>query len=591
MRRFVVHLIPALVLAGQGVSYAEGPAVPREDTALRITGEDLAARGATDLAAALRLIPELVVRDDGRGGFDVDIRGSHGGRVAVFIDGIQVANAYDGGFDVQTIPITDIASIRVSATPLSPLAGAGGTGGVIEVFTRDASGPQVVIARITADTLPTVGLSATARAPLAKHLGLRISASGLGGEHDIDPPAGGSVDENRRAAAGGARLEYHDGNRRITLDGTLDDRHFIAPPADLPRLVVLDRDLNARTQLTADDKLGTLGVHGEYFLHYMQRSSHQFADAALTDERAAENLEAYRSGGMLAATRPFLKDLRWTASVSAEHDKTLAVDQANSYVTGAFSLVNSAAGVQFDRDRVHADISGGLAVPFGIGLDPWPEGSGSLRYKADPTLDLSVSGGYKGRIPTLRELFEPGVGNPKLGVEKVFLTEVRAAAHADHLRVELAPFFRQTNEYIGPIPPADATKPRDLAVIGVDTLASYELSRLAQIGGSYNFVHVTHDDTGVTERPPAHRFDAWARVAANARFSALARVRFYGKSNEDGERLDRYALVEANVTAQLTPEYLAVLRADDLFDAAPRGRDGIRTPGRVISLVLQGAWQ
>ncbi|HEY4055643.1 MAG TPA: TonB-dependent receptor plug domain-containing protein [Kofleriaceae bacterium] len=603
MRCSASYLIPALLLAGQGVAHAEGPLcdvpappvatteVSREDTALRITGDELAARGATDLAAALRLIPELVVRDDGRGGFDVDIRGSHGGRVAVFIDGVQVSDPYDGGFDVQTVPITDIASIRVSATPLSPLAGPGGAGGVIEVFTRDANGPQLVIARVTADSLPTVGLSATARASLAKHLGIRISASGLGGEHDIDPPAGGDVDEDRRAAAGSARLEYRDGARHITLDGTLDDRHFIAPLGDLPRLLVLDRDLNARTQLTADDKVGTLGVHGEYFLHYLHHSSHQFADADLTDERSAENLEAYRSGGMLAATRPFFHDLRWTASVSAEHDKTLTVDQANSYITGEYTLFNSAAGVQLDRARFHADLSAGLAVPFNLGLDPWPEAGGSIRYKADPSLDLSVTGGYKGRVPTLRELFEPGVGNPKLGVEKVFLTEARAAAHTENLRFEVAPFFRQTNQYIGPIVPSDASKPRDLSVIGVDTQASYQLGRQAQVGASYDFVHVAHDDTGITERPPGHRFDAWARASANTRFSALARVRFYGKSTEDGQRLDRYALLEANLTAQLTPEYLVVLRGDDLLDAAPRMRDGIRSPGRVISLVLQGAWQ
>src|SRR5690349_10193732 len=56
------------------------------DTQVRLTGEELAARGATDLASALALIPEINVRDAGRGGFNVDIRGARKGAVRVLID-------------------------------------------------------------------------------------------------------------------------------------------------------------------------------------------------------------------------------------------------------------------------------------------------------------------------------------------------------------------------------------------------------------------------------------------------------------------------------------------------------------------------
>src|SRR5688572_7195002 len=58
------------------------------DTEVRLTGEQLAARGATDLASALALLPDVTVRDAGRGGFTVDIRGARKGAVAVLIDGV-----------------------------------------------------------------------------------------------------------------------------------------------------------------------------------------------------------------------------------------------------------------------------------------------------------------------------------------------------------------------------------------------------------------------------------------------------------------------------------------------------------------------
>src|SRR5687767_12898006 len=127
------------------------------DTEVRLTGEQLAARGAVDLATALAMIPEITVRDAGRGGFNVDIRGGRKGAVSILIDGVAVNDPYYGTFDVSTIPITDIVQIRVSTTPKSPIDGPGGPGGVIEVLTRDAIGPQVVVARVLGDSLPTFG--------------------------------------------------------------------------------------------------------------------------------------------------------------------------------------------------------------------------------------------------------------------------------------------------------------------------------------------------------------------------------------------------------------------------------------------------
>ena len=59
------------------------------------------------------------------------------------------------------------------------------------------------------------------------------------------------------------------------------------------------------------------------------------------------------------------------------------------------------------------------------------------------------------------------------------------------------------------------------------------------------------------------------------------------------DELDRDldVLFEANLTAQVTKEYLAVFRIDDALDAAPETRMGYHMPGRVYSIVLQGMWQ
>ncbi|HMG54770.1 MAG TPA: Plug domain-containing protein, partial [Kofleriaceae bacterium] len=149
----------ALARLAEGESieiFDERPDKPFDrDTELRLTGAELAARGATDLATALALLPEIDVRDAGRGGYNIDIRGARKGAVGILIDGVLVTDPYYGTFDVSTIPITDIVQIRVATTPQSPIDGPGGPGGVIEVHTRDAIGAQLVIARVIGDSLPS----------------------------------------------------------------------------------------------------------------------------------------------------------------------------------------------------------------------------------------------------------------------------------------------------------------------------------------------------------------------------------------------------------------------------------------------------
>src|SRR5262249_27100178 len=174
--------------------YDERPDKPFDrDTEVRLTGEQLAARGAVDLGTALALIPDVTVRDAGRGGFNVDVRGARKGAVSILIDGVLVTDPYYGTFDVSTIPVTDIVQIRVATRPQSRIDGPGGPGGVIEVSTRDAIGPQLVIGRLTADSLPSLGMTGTARVALMKNLALRMSVSGLGGARDLALPGNASI--------------------------------------------------------------------------------------------------------------------------------------------------------------------------------------------------------------------------------------------------------------------------------------------------------------------------------------------------------------------------------------------------------------
>lgn len=583
----------AAIAAGEAIEiFDERPDKPFDrDTEVRLTGEQLAARGATDLATALALLPDVTVREAGRGGFNLDIRGARKGSVSVLVDGVLVTDPYYGTFDVSTIPVTDIVQIRVSTTPKSPIDGPGGPGGVVEVLTRDAIGGTLVIARLTGDSLPTLGMTATARTALARHLALRLSASGLAGARDLElPMLDATIDEGRRATTGSTRLEYRRGDRRIAVDGFLDDRRYVMPPSDAGSFVqAIDRESSARASVKADDRYGALQVQGQGWVHWLRRRSRTYADAQMETQTAAENLRAWRTGGMLLATAPVRRDFRWAASAVLDHERAEVTSLAAT--AGDTTLINLALDGQYEQKRFRLDAAAGVALPFGVGADPWPEAKLAAKLRPAAHLELTATTGYKGRVPSLRERFEGAVRNPDLGPEHALHAEVRAVEQRDGLRVEVAPFYRHVT---GTIRAMDGVLGNigDVDFYGVDVQGKLALHERLEGGASYGYIDAQGDASDEPlDRLPHHRFDVWVAGKPLRRLTALARVKFVSSQLDQSATLEPHALVEATLTAELGRAYLAVLRVDDLVDTAPVIRSGYSAAGRVVSIVLQGTWQ
>ena len=579
-------------------------------TDVRLTYEQLVARGATDLASALRLLPDVTVRDAGRGGFNIDVRGGRKGSVTVLIDGIAVTDPYYGTFDVSSIPVTDIVQIRMSPSPLSPLDGPGGSGGVIEVLTRDAIGPQLVITRLTGDSLPSFGMTGMARVALAKHYALRMSMSGEMGSRDHPLPGTATLDEARHTATGSARLEYRRNQRRVVVDGFLDSRHYISPPSDTDNVYILmvDRELSARTSVKGDDEIGKLQLQGQAYTHYLARRSRRFSDFTLETQGLYEDLHATRYGGAGVVAHPVGIRGRAIASLTASHERARVTDQITgqdaTITEGNTTILEAASGLKYETTRWRLDGAVGLAIPFGVGAAPWPEAKLVAKYKPRKDLELVATGGHKGRVPTLRERFDPETGNPELDPEKAWHAELRAVEQiGERLRVELAPFYRRTTGIIRlvddpsrpGIPNARISGNLGLVTfLGVDAQARVKPHRMLEVGGSYNYIRARdneNDSMAPLDRLPAHRTDGWVRVTPDTRISVLARVKYFGASFDGDARVAGYATVDATVTAQITKQYLGVLRVDDVTDVRPETRDGYHAPGRVISLIVQGTWE
>ncbi len=578
-------------------------------TDVRLSYEQLVAAGATDLASALRLLPDVTVRDAGRGGLNIDVRGGRKGAVTVLIDGMQVTDPFYGTFDVSSIPVTDIVQIRMSPTPQSPLDGPGGSGGVIEVLTRDAIGKQLVITRLTGDSLGSFGMAGMARVALAKHYALRISMSGQAGEREHPVIAGNTLDESHHAATGSTRLEYRRGKRRVALDGFLDKRHYISPPSDVDNgdIIMIDRELSARASVKGDDELGALQLQGQAYVHHLARRSRHFSDFTLQTEGIFEDLYATRAGGAAVAAHPIGRRGRWVASVSGYREQARVVDELDAVTRGDVMVIEPSAGLKYETTRWQLDGAAGVALPVGVGADPWPEAKLVAKYRPRKHLELAATGGHKGRVPSLRERFDLVTGNPALDPEKGWHAELRAVEQlGERLRVELAPFYRRTTGIIRLVrAPTDEDPDRRISgnlglvsFLGVDAQARYRPYRFLEVGASYGYIRARSDSSDPMEarypldRLPSHRADAWVQVTPDPRIAMQARVRYFGESFDKGPpALPGYATIDATVTAPITKQYLGVLRVDDVTDVRPETRKGYHAAGRVISLLVQATWE
>ncbi|HLL22111.1 MAG TPA: TonB-dependent receptor, partial [Kofleriaceae bacterium] len=404
--------------------------------------------------------------------------------------------------------------------------------------------------------------------------------------------------EERRAANGAARLEYRRGSRRVVVDGFLDDRHYVAPPSDINKggtILLIDRETTLRTSAKADDKIGKLQVQAQGWAHSLDRRSRTFTDAALASQVQYEELSAQRYGGTALATQPFAKDWRWAASATVDHERA-DVSTMTATTTGDATMINAALDVQYERKRVRIDAAGGVAVPQGVGADPWPEAKLAAKVKPLSHLELTATTGYKGRVPSLRERFGSVNGNPSLGPEQALHAELRAVEQYGGARLEVAPFYRQTTGTVrASADAADMGKLVNLGeldIYGIDVQGKLGILDTLEVGGSYNYIRAKSDvSDDPLDRLPHHRADGWISVSPLARVTALARARFTGEAIDKALPTDSYFLVEGTLTARITKEYLGVLKVDDALDVRPETRAGFHMPGRTITVVFQGTWE
>jgi outer membrane cobalamin receptor len=119
---------------------------PEEESAIGsattvITRRQIEEAGAVTVSDMLRLVPGLdVVRAGGDGAVtSVFVRGTNSNQTLVLVDGIRANSPYFGGFDFSGLTTDNVERIEVVRGPYSALYGSEAIGGVVQIFTRNAT--------------------------------------------------------------------------------------------------------------------------------------------------------------------------------------------------------------------------------------------------------------------------------------------------------------------------------------------------------------------------------------------------------------------------------------------------------------------
>ncbi len=158
---------------------------------------------ARDLSDLLRRIPGLSITNHGGRGqvTSVSLRGTNSDHVLVLVDGVKIGSATSGATPWAAIPLEQIERVEVVRGPRSSLYGSEAIGGVVQLFTRQATTePFSTRLRVSAGTYHT----------LATSLSFSASSERAWADVDLGQERSRGFDACRPSQSGGCSVDQPD---------------------------------------------------------------------------------------------------------------------------------------------------------------------------------------------------------------------------------------------------------------------------------------------------------------------------------------------------------------------------------------------
>jgi outer membrane cobalamin receptor len=426
-------------------------------TVRKISEETIEEKNARTLDEALVREPSLVLRRGGEGVARIDLRGLRTRQILLLLDGVPFHSTQDGNFDPSLIPSQVIESIDVTYSNSSVLYGDGPLAGVLQVRTR--SGEAGLRPQGRGDFregmqyLGQASVAGAARGFESFVAGSYLSSQGYWLPDDFRATSreDGGLRENadRKQGNAFAKLGYVP-SEKGRVDLLFDYRR-----ADfgVPWNVSEDGDpYGKKTRFERVHDLegfsaqlsGQLQPREDLGLRSWAYVTRQREDRGRYDDESFDSISRNKTfrlegttliaGGALHGRYDLgaFGALRFAANGRVERFDSegfrvsgkdpVAVDESNDL--GAWSL-----GLEYEIQPLE---SGGIVLGYGhafLEADGGASSNGSLflagaHYDFPTGTRLRGSAAHKLRFPSIRQLYEPGYGNPDLEEERCWCFEV-----------------------------------------------------------------------------------------------------------------------------------------------------------------------
>jgi iron complex outermembrane receptor protein len=531
-----------------------------------ITREDIRRSGASSLAEALRLAPNLQVAQVDSRQWAISARGfssTTANKLLVLIDGRAVYTPLFSGvfWDVQQVPLAIIDRIEVISGPGATLWGANAVNGVINVITKDAKDtPGLVLSGGGGTELPGFG---TARYGGALGSGARYRI--YGSRFARDPsvlPNGQDATDDWHLGQGGFRVDWDASTiSHVTLQGDLyDGRIGQASPGDV---VVSGRNVMAKWSRTISEASGLTAQ-----LYYDR--THRNIPGTFGEDLDIYDVELQHQTRLGAR-----HDLVWGLGYRLMNDhvaNTAALAFLPAHVARQWFTGFVQDEVALVPNRLHVALGTKIEHNDYTGFEIQPSGRVNWTLSPSATLWAAVSRAVRTPSRIDRELFIPGqppyflAGGPGFDSEKELAYELGYRHQQGSLALSVATFY---SRYYGLrslelVPGPDSLEignGQDGESFGAELSAAYWLTSRWRVRAGYTELRVhiwpnpgsTDTSRGLTEsQAPDRQFFVNSSVDLPAHLRLDARLRAIGDIAR--RQVPAYGELNARLTWQPTPK-------------------------------------
>jgi len=467
---------------------------------------------------ALRQVPGVEVNQSGSAGdeTDISIRGSTAAETLILMDGVDVNSGATGGFDIADVTADNLDRIEVVRGAGGALYGSSAIGGVVNLITREGSGPL----KINYDG--EGGNRATQRQAVDfDGADGRLAYSGALSYFSTTGfrPRNDSFDD----LSGGLRLDYHltpdtkfTGFARYIRSNVslVNFSNFITPvdPNAHQRneFMLYNGVVTHRFSDRLDGRMSVFFVRNDLRLNDTPFPANPTAQRdRVPDETRGTNMELhYRWGEGFRSLMGFDFKDRWVRST----DLFDTFNPPTQSFTAFHARRQEYAGYLEQEGRLFDGLvllTGGMRVDgnsqFGMEVSPsWAVAIPLQRWGV--MLRGSYSEGF--RAPSFNELYFPDFGNPKLspeisseydgGITKTFGEAVSFTATYFSRRVHNLIVAEPCTTYPGCVEAANAGR---VDTQGVELVPTLQLMRGLALSGNLTVIDETHVSSSPEIRP------------------------------------------------------------------------------------------